>query len=169
MPATVLLNEYNGIAAVTVTNKTAGVVRMKNADDSTVDSLDPLQKPGAGFTYSFIKYLRLAITVVPTGTITNLQFYTSGGTGTGTEVGIRTVNAAYSTPIVGDVTSYGLTTDATTYTTGARKNMNVFVPGPFTLVGPIGDYASLIMRIGTTATAPGTTTPLALSFSYDET
>ena len=46
MAATVQLVEKNG-AGGTQTDKTSGTIRFKNADNSTVDTSNPMVKPGA--------------------------------------------------------------------------------------------------------------------------
>lgn len=47
MAATVTILEKNG-AGGTTTDKTGGTVRLKKADNSTVDLINPLVKPAAG-------------------------------------------------------------------------------------------------------------------------
>ena len=47
MAATVQIVEKNG-AGATQTDKTSGNIRFKNADNSTVDTSNPMVKPGAG-------------------------------------------------------------------------------------------------------------------------
>lgn len=61
MAATVQILEKNG-AGPTTTDKTSGTIRFKNADNATVDTGNPMVKPGAGTDYSFEKWLRLNVT-----------------------------------------------------------------------------------------------------------
>ena len=60
MAATVQIVEKNG-AGGTQTDKTSGTIRFKNADNSTVDTSNPMVKPGAGTDYSFEKWLRFNV------------------------------------------------------------------------------------------------------------
>ena len=46
MAATVQIVEKNG-AGGTTTDKTSGTIRFKNADNSTVDLVNPMVKPGS--------------------------------------------------------------------------------------------------------------------------
>jgi len=52
MAATVTILEKNG-AGGTTTDKTGGTVRLKKADNSTVDLINPLVKPGQVATGHF--------------------------------------------------------------------------------------------------------------------
>ena len=169
MPAIVTVNEHNSATPDTRTDKTAGVIRCRASDSAVVDANNPLQKPApAAFTRSFEKWIQLRIGATgPGGVINNLQFYTTGGPGGGATVFIRTTNpTVYATPAVpgGD----GGGTNATTFTTGARKAMGA---GPYSAINTnIGDFAVLWMTLDDTVTAPQSpTSNLNLFFSYDET
>jgi hypothetical protein len=169
MAATVTLNEHNSATPDTRTDKTAGTIRCRTSDSATVDSNNPLPKPGSGlFTRSYEKWLQLRIGATgPGGVITNTQFYTSGGPGTGATVYLRTANpASYSTPATPANDSAG--TDASTYVTGSRKSMGA---GPYSSINTnIGSFAVLWMTLADTVTAPQSpTADLNLFFSYDET
>src|ERR1041385_8474829 len=116
MAATVLIREKN-TAGETATDKTSGTIRFKKADDATVDANNPLVKPAAGSERSYEKWLRLNVSVAPTGQITNPKFYTDGanGYGTGISLYVRTTNpGSFSTPAIPANDSAG--TDAFTYT-----------------------------------------------------
>src|SRR5688572_12487015 len=80
MAATVVINEWNGNS--TKTDKTSSTVRFKSADNATVDTNNPLSITASNQTYSYEKWLRLAITgTPPSQRINNLKFYTDGGNG----------------------------------------------------------------------------------------
>ena len=85
MAATVQIVEKNGTAG-TNTQKDSGTVRFKNADNATVDTVNPMVIPTAGVDYSFEKWLRLKVTVGPSSYIENLTFYTDGANGFGESV-----------------------------------------------------------------------------------
>jgi hypothetical protein len=168
MVATVTLNEHNSATPDVRTDKTVGVIRCKAADNATVDTLNPLQKPGVGlFVRSYEKWLQLRIGGTgPGGAISNLQFYTTGGSGGGATVYARTINpTVYATPVApaNDVAG----TVATTYTTGGRKAMGA---GPYSAVNTnIGDFIVLWMTLDDSVSAPQSpTSNLNLWFSYDE-
>jgi len=85
MAATVQLVEKNG-AGGTQTDKTSGNIRFKNADNSTVDTSNPMVKPGAGVDYSFEKWLRMNVSGGTYTEITNVKVYMDGANGLGTGV-----------------------------------------------------------------------------------
>lgn len=162
MAATVQIIEKNG-AGGTATDKTSGTIRFKNADNSTVDLINPLVKPTSGHDYSFEKWLRLNVTGGSYSQITNIGFYTDGsnGLGTGVELYAKAV-ASYATPVEGTaITGY---TDAFTYVTGSRLSLGA---GPFTGTGEKGDHAVLLMRIDNTCSG-GLTPTETISFGWDE-
>lgn len=162
MVATVRIIEKNG-AGPTLTQKDSGTVRFKNADNSTVDLVNPLVKPGAGYDYSWEKWLRLEVTGGTYSQITNIKAYSDGasGMGTGVEVYAKAV-ASYATPAEG--TSISGYTDLFSYTSGAALTLGA---GPFTSTGEKGDHLVLLARIGTTVSG-GVTPGETLTFGWDE-
>jgi hypothetical protein len=177
MAATVTIQEWNGTTgSPTQTDKTSGDIRYRQSNSSTVDANNPLSKPTSGSTWSFDKWLQLHIgSTGPTGSITNLQFYTDGTNnyGTGITAFIKTTNiasGAFTTPVnAGTDTGY---TNMFTFNSGAAKNMDAVTAGaPYsgTTVN-IGDFAVLHMTIDTTVTAPqNPTSSETLTWSWDET
>ena len=162
MPATVQIIEKNGVPG-TATDKTSGSVRLKKADNSTVDLLNPLVKPTAGSDFSFEKWLRLNVTGGTFLQMTNLKFYTDGANGLGTGVSLwAKAVTAYATPAQG-ASNVGYT-NAFTYTSGASLSLGA---GPFTGVGEKGDHVVLLGEIGTTV-AGGLTPSETLTFAWDE-
>ena len=83
MAATVQIVEKNG-AGGTQTDKTSGTIRFKNADNSTVDTNDPLVKPTSGTDYSFEKWIRFNVSGGSYTQITNIEAYSDGSSGLGT-------------------------------------------------------------------------------------
>ncbi len=174
MAATVLIEELNG-AGETPTDKTAGNIRFKNADDAAVDTADPLIVPSSNREYSFEKFTRLNFTVAPDTEITNMEFYMDGANGwtAGVKLWGRDI-VAYTTPAVPTETNdppeipVGGTpvaaTDGFTWTTGAPLDIGA---GPFTGTGQKGDYVVLVMEveIGTTQ---GTTSGEVATYRFDE-
>lgn len=176
MVATVLVREKNGVGE-TATDKTAGTVRFKNADDAVVDANDPLVIPTANREYSFEKFLRMHIgAVVPDNEITNLGFYMDGAKGWA--VGVKLWGRglpAYTTPAVPTETLDppqipvggvpAAATDAFTWTSGAQLSLGA---GPFsTINADMGDYVDLVMEVEIGETQ-GTLTAETATFEYDE-
>jgi hypothetical protein len=168
MAATVLIREKNTVGE-TATDKTAGTIRLKQADNATVDNVNPVPKPAAGVQRTFEKWLRLNLSVAPTGDVSNPQFYVSGSPGTGITYYVRTTNpGVFATPATPANDASG--TDMTTYNSGARKDMDAVNAGPFTGTGDKGDYLVMWATVGTTVTAPqNPTANMTLTFTYDET
>jgi hypothetical protein len=162
MPATVQIVEKNG-AGGTTTDKTSGTIRFKNADNATVDLLNPMVKPGAGSDFSFEKWLRFNVSGGTYTQITNIRAYSDGanGLGTGALLWARAV-ASYATPI--EATSTSGYTNFFTYTSGSALTLGA---GPFTSTGEKGDH--LVMMFEVQSTASGGLTPTeTLTIAWDE-
>lgn len=162
MAATVQLIEKNG-AGGTATDKTGGTVRFKNADNSTVDLLNPMVKPGAGSDWSFEKWLRMNVTGGTYTQITNVKVYSDGSSGLGTGINVwAKAVASYATPAEGTAsTGYA---NLFTYTSGAALSLGA---GPFTSTGEKGDHAVLLCEV-TSAAAGGLTPSETLTLAWDE-
>ena len=166
MAAIVTLNEHNTSTPDTRTDKTSGTIRCRTSDTSVVDINNPIQKPvPAAFARSFEKWLQLRIGATgPGGIINNVQFYTTGGSGGGAAVFIRTTNpTVYATPAIPANDAAG--TLATTFTTGARKACGA---GPYSAINTnISDFMVLWMTLDDTVAAPQSpTSNLNLFVSY---
>lgn len=172
MAATVLIQEKNGAGEV-ATNKTAGVVRHKNADNATVDTANPLIKPSSGQEYSYEKWLRLNINGTFTE-VSNLKVYTDGANGLGTGVKLWwATDATYSAPVIPseslDPPQHDAVnmTNAFSYTSASPLSLGA---GPFDNTGlpkDIGSYLVSVMEIETTA-AQGITPSETITFAWDE-
>lgn len=162
MAATVQIVEKNG-AGGTQTDKTGGTVRFKNADNSTVDLLNPMVKPGAGSDWSFQKWLRLNITGGTFTQISNIRAYTDGSSGLGTGINLwGKAVASYATPAE-ETASTGYA-NMFTYTSGAALSLGA---GPFTGTGEKGDH--LVMALEVQSSAAGGLTPSeTLTIAWDE-
>lgn len=162
MPATVQLVEKNG-AGGTQTDKTSGNIRFKNADNATVDTANPLVKPGAGVDYSFEKWLRLNVSGGTYTEISNVKVYMDGGNGLGTGVALYAkAVTAYATPA--EATATAGYTDAFTYTSGSPLTLGA---GPYTSTGEKADHLVMMMTVGTTVSG-GITPSETLTLAWDE-
>lgn len=162
MAATVQIIEKNG-AGGTPTDKTSGQIRFKNADNATVDTANPMVKPGAGTDYSFEKWLRLNVTGGTYTEITNIKAYMDGANGLGTGVTLYAkAVASYATPA--EATGTAGYTDAFTYTSGSPLSLGA---GPYSSTGEKGDHLVMMLAVDTSASG-GITSSETLTFSYDE-
>jgi hypothetical protein len=176
MAATVNVREKNGTAE-TATNKDGGTVRFKNADNATVDLLNPLIVPTSNREYSYEKWLRFYIGATgPSSQITNLEFYMDGSKGwaAGIKLWSKAV-AAYSTPAVPVETNDpplldvngtpGAGTDAFSYTSGTPLSLGA---GPYSSTSAdMGSYLILCMEVET-GSSPGLLAAETATFEYDE-
>lgn len=162
MAATVQIVEKNG-AGGTQTDKTSGTIRFKNADNSTVDTSNPMVKPPSGTDYSFEKWLRFNVSGGTYTEISNIKAYSDGANGLGTGIGLYAkAVTAYSTPA--EATATTGYTSFFTYTSGSALTLGA---GPYTSTGEKGDHLVMIMTVDNTATG-GMTPTEALSVSWDE-
>ena len=162
MAATVQIIEKNG-AGGTPTDKTSGQIRFKNADTATVDTSNPMVKPGSGTDYSFEKWLRLNVTGGTYTEISNIKAYSDGANGLGTGIGLYAkAVTAYSTPA--EATATTGYTSFFTYTSGSALTLGA---GPYTSTGEKGDHLVMIMTVDNTATG-GMTPTEALTVGWDE-
>jgi hypothetical protein len=181
MAATVVINEWTSPG--TITDKTSGTIRFKNANNATVDLSDPLIVPGAGQEYSFEKWIRLQITDAGGFTqISNLRGYSDGANGFGTGVKCwYALTGTFDTPVVPNEANDPPQSSAVGspqenmsdffgLTSGAPGDMDAINTGPFTDGSPaehIGDFLVLVMEVETTA-SNGVTPTETLTCAYDE-
>lgn len=178
MVATVLINEWNGSSASPAqTAKQGGTIRFKNADNAVVNTSSRLIIPTSNREYSFGKWIRLEISVVPSIDIDNLRAYSDGANGWGVGVkGWYATRGVYATPAVPVETDDppkgpNSTVDMTDFfalTSAAPADMDAVNAGPFVSTGDIGDFLALVMEVETSA-VQGQTPTETLTWAYDET
>lgn len=183
MAATVQINEWNGAAPGTPTDKTSGSVRFKNADNATVDLNDPLVVPSSGQEYSYEKWLRLRITDAGGFTqIDNVRAYSDGASGMGAGVKVwYAVAGAYRQPVIpneaddpprSDVAGspLGDMVDFFASSSGSPIDLDGLNVGPFTDGSPledIGDFLVLVAEVEISA-SQGVTPSENVTFAWDE-
>lgn len=162
MAATVQIVEKNG-AGGTQTDKTSGTIRFKNADNSTVDLVNPMVKPGAGTDYSFEKWLRFNVSGGTYTQITNIRAYSDGANGLGTGVGLYAkAVTSFATPA--EATATTGYTDFFTYTSGSPLTLGA---STYTSTGEKGDHLVMICTVASTASG-GLTSSETLTVAWDE-
>ena len=162
-------------------------LKMKTADDPTIDNVNPVPKPAAGINYSFWKQVYLMCATAPDTMCNNFRWYTDGsntfGAGIalklGTQHPVKTSvsNAGYekATGVVGEsgdvMTDHsGITAsaDAFGYTSGSPKTVSCGEAG--NLINAIGEctnYIVLQAEVGTGASA-GTPANETVTWKWDE-
>lgn len=167
MAAVIQIHEMSALA--TGVNKSSGTVRFKDADNSTVDSNNPLQVPAASTIYSYTKKLRPYMETPPGTNVSNLRWYSDGNNGFGTGIGVTAKNigttwaANFKTQQSGGSNLFG-------YTSGSPLDGDGTDQGPFLPAKDnsyIGDLIELQMSVASTA-VNGALTAETLTLAYDE-
>jgi hypothetical protein len=167
MPATIQIHEMS--ALTTGVNKTGGTVRFKAADDSTVDTNNPIQVPPSGTNYSYTKKLRAYMEAPPSVNVSNLRWYTDGSSGFGTGIGVNyknlgnTWSANYNTAMTGGTDLF--TKTSASPIVGDATNTGPFLPAADNSY--IGDLLELQMWVASTATN-GQLSGETFTLAYDE-
>ncbi len=161
---------YELTASASGTDKTASTVRFKLADNTTVDSSDPITIPSSGYTRSYTKQLRMYCASAPDTQIDNLRFYSDGSNnfGTGVDVMASNVGPVPGTDINSNATSaVGDETDLFGLTSGSPMNIDAYHTSTVTATGVFGDVVSLQMRVASTASS-GALSAETVTWAWDE-
>lgn len=162
MSATVTIVEKNG-AGATATDKTSGTIRFKNADDATVDLVNPMTVPPSGVDYSVEKWLRLKVTGGTYTDISNIRAYMDGANGFGTGVSLYgKAVTSYTTPA--EATSHSGYSDMFGYTSGSPLDLG---GDGSTGTGEKGDHLVMEMEVASTASG-GLLSAETLTIAWDE-
>lgn len=174
MAATILIYRWTGSGAGSGADITSTTTRMKQADNGTIDTSNPV--PAVTTSYSYWVSTRLHCSVAPANLVNNLQWYsdgTSAGTGltvsgakasTGANSGYRQATSAIVLS-TGNHTGLDATpAGVTTYTSGSTLAIN----GSQASTGDFGDF--FVFQLAATSSAsPGPMTARTYSWQYDET
>ncbi len=148
MATTIQVHEMTGAGAGV--DKTGGTVRFKKADNTIVDSNDPIPIPGAGEELSFTKNLQVYLVSTTDTSLTNLVGFSDGNNGwTGVDVHVQAV-AAFTANVESDAGGVSMFT----YTSGAPLDCDALNPGPWDAADNasyIGDVVIAQMRVSSTA------------------
>lgn len=175
MAATVLIERWTGSGAGTGADITGGTTRMKQADNGTADTNNPV--PAVTTSYSYWVSTRLHCTVAPSNLLNNLKWYSDGvsaGTGltvnaakasTGTNAGYRQATSAVA---LNNTNHTGLDvaspTDASTYTSGSPLSLT----GSTSTAIVFGDFV-IYQLAATSSASPGAMSARTYTWQYDET
>ena len=157
-------------------------LRFKQADNSTIDTNDPMPIPTAGTEYSRWKQIYLQCTVAPNTQVDNVKFYTDGG-GFGTGITVKAgdqfpvhnsgattgYDVSDANEIITNHTDISSATDAFTYNSGAPlSGPSISESGSvIDAVGETTDYLVLSMEVDSTA-SPGDLANETFYLQYDE-
>lgn len=174
MAASVEVRIHHGAAPGLGSDVTGQTLRLKRADDDTQDALFPVPIPSVGLNYSWRKVLRLIVVTAPDNQVSNLRFFSDGGSpGAGRRV-LFARSVVYTQPTVADETTAIGTTDVTTKTSGSPESIQ---PGELCNSGDVyplaaggassQDYVELQLEVGPTALV-GTGGALTMRYRYNE-
>jgi len=167
MAATIQIHEMTALAAGT--DKTSGTIRMKAADNQTVDANDPLVIPSGADIYSYTKQVRPYMEAPPSTNVSNLRWYMDGSNdfGTGVTMQVKNEGTTWSANIN---TQLGGTTDLFAATSGSPLDGDGTDTGPFVPGDDdsyIGDLIKFQMTVASTA-SNGALSGEDLTLAYDE-
>ena len=161
------------------------MVRMKQADNATIDNLNPVPVPTAGTNYSYWKHIYFEASAGTWTQIDNVKIYTDGtGFGTGITLNVgdqnptktSVSNAGYEVAdgaddMVGGTPNHSLITTKTslfTYTTGSPRSCTISEAGSIIdAIGESTNYIVIQIEVITTATA-GDLVDENITWRYDE-
>lgn len=163
-------------------------LRLKTADDTTIDSTNPVPIPSSGTNYSFVSSLYVKVLVAPNTQINGFKIYTDAaafGTGITTSLGDQYTTRNHSSTS-GYIKATGTTgttgTEMTAFYTGITSKTNIFsytsgspANGPtisesggiLVNIGDTTNYFVIQAGVGSTAT-PGTKPQSTFSVQWDE-
>lgn len=168
MPATVVITAYRGAAAATTDNIDGTAIRYKQADNHTVDALNPIPIPGAGTAYSWIKHMKFNVTVAPANLINNLKVYSDGANGLGTGMDLLVgENATYTNPTTQAATLYVAATLASVFGYSSGSPLTLSGSPSISTTGTVGNYVVTQFSVASTATQGNSGTEV-ITFSFDE-
>lgn len=174
MAATVQVHRFTGSGAGSGADITGTTTRMKQADNGTIDTANPV--PAVTTSYSYWVNTRLNCTVAPANLVANLKWYSDGvsaGTGltvngskasTGANSGYRQATSAIVLNTTNHTGTDEATVDVVTLTSGSPKSLTGSTSG----TGAFGDF--WVYQLAATASAAaGPMSARTYSWSYDET
>lgn len=162
-------------------------LKMKTADDATINNVNPIPKPASGLNYSFWKQVYLKCSVEPATQCDNFKWYTDGGgfgAGIALKIGTQhpvktSISDAGYEVATGDIGESGnemvaahaglsASSDAFGYTAAAPKTVTCGEAGNLiNAVGETTNYIVLQAEVGPTASA-GTPTSETVTWVWDE-
>lgn len=177
MPSTVQINRLTG-AGPTATDITSINTRA-NAEDahSVAGTANSILVPTAGTNYSYWVNTRLNVTVINSGQVDNVKWFTDGANNFGTGVTCSVGTATGYVVASGTLGTTGLVLTVGNYAGFTLGNANAFiytsasplsVTGVATVVGQFGDRVVYQIEVGTTA-ASGATASETFTWRYDDT
>lgn len=155
----------------------AATIRLKNADNNTIDANDPTVKPASGVNYSWWKTVAFHATSAPDTSITNVKLYTDGSLGWAgqtvyvgdqfTETYVQATGTTSSgDEMVANHSQISARTSLFTFTSGSPVTVTIS-PAWAESTGRITGYVVLQSELATSA-AGGTQVAETATWQFDE-
>ena len=172
MAATVEVRVLHGAAPGLGTDATGLTLRLKRADNDVLDALFPVPIPSVGTVYSWRKTFLLVVTAPPDNVISNLRFFSDGGSlGVGRTILFNRA-VAYTQASAADETVAISAVDSVTLTDVSPE---VLVPGelvndttPVPTAGAGQDHVELQLAVDPTAQVGNSAAAIVYRFRYNE-
>ena len=170
MAATYRVDVFHGAGPSASAWTSGGRFHRADTDPTSDGSTTFIPVPTSGTNYSWRKAFKLNVTGAPSGTVSNLRFFSDGVLwGTGITCYAK-ASASYTQASSSDNTTLfdGTAVSVTTYTSSSPLTINAGTVLTATTGYGTQDY--LVMQVGVTASAsPGVTSARTLSYRVDET
>jgi hypothetical protein len=172
MAAAVECRVLHGAAPGLGTDVTSTTLRLKQSDDDLLNALFPVPIPGVGVNYSWRKTFLLVVTSSPDNAISNLRFFSDGGSlGVGRTILFNRA-ASYTQATAADETSPISAVDATSKTASSPESL---VPGqwvidtdPVPTAGTGQDHVELQLAVDPTALVGDSAAAIVFRYRYNE-
>ncbi len=172
MAATVEVRVLHGAAPALGLDATGQTLRLKRSDDDLQNAQFPVPIPTAGVEHSWRKTFLLVVTAPPDNAISNVRFFTDGGSlGVGRRL-LFNRDAAYTQASAADESTPIGAVEATTLTDVAPE---VLVPGqlvsdtdPVPTAGAGQDHVELQLEVDPTAQVGNAAAAVVCRFRYNE-
>jgi len=172
MPASVEVRVLHGAAPGLGVDATSQTLRLKQSDDDVQNAQFPVPIPAAGTNYSWRKTFLLVVTSPPDNAISNLRFFSDGGSLGAGRLVLFGRDPAYTQATAADETAAVSAVDATVLTSVAPE---VLVPGqlvsdldPVPTKGTGQDHVELQLAIDPTATVGNSAAAIVFRYRYNE-
>lgn len=170
MSATYRVDVFHGAGPSAGAWPSGGRFHRADTDPTSDGSTTFITVPTSGTNYSWRKSFKLNVTGAPTGSVSNLRFFSDGVSwGTGITCYAK-ASASYTQASSSDNTTLfdGTAVSVTTYTSSSPLTINAGTVLTATTGYGTQDY--LVMQVGvTSAASPGVTSARTLSYRVDET
>ncbi len=157
------------------TDVTGGTIPFKRADNDALDATNTVPVPDSGENLSWVKWITLVATNLPDNAVSDIRFYSNGvALGIGRTVWVaQEPSTGYTQPSAADEATAISAVDVAGFTVGSPLTLQ---PGNWvvdtdtapTANNALLDWIRLQMSVDSTAVAGDPSSPMLLSYRYNE-